>query len=60
MNDTRNATFAITFQIQTTAAHDLPTQKTAVKCSAERVAESSKYSECVLWLFMKVKFSYHI
>lgn len=60
MNDTCNATFPITFQIQTTAAHDLPTQKTAVKCSEEYLAESSKHSHCVLWLFMQVKFSYCI
>lgn len=60
MNDICNATFAITFQIQTTVAHDLPAQKVAVKCSEEHLAECSKYSECVLWLFMHVKFLYHI
>jgi len=60
MNDTCNAALAVTFQMQTTAAHDLQTQKTAVKYSEEHPAESSKYSESVLWLFMQVKFSYHI
>lgn len=56
MNDTCNATFAITFQIQT-AAHDLPTQKTTFKCSEEHLTESSKYSVCLIWLFMELKFS---
>lgn len=48
MNDTGRATFSITFQIQTTATHDLPGQKTTFKCCEELLAESSKYSVCVL------------
>lgn len=52
MNDTCNAALAITFQIQTTAVHDLPTQKTAVKCCEGNLA--------VLKVFMQMTFSYDI
>lgn len=60
MNDTGIATFSITFQIQTTATHDLPAQKTTFKCCEKLLSESSKHSVCVLAIHARKFFIPHI
>lgn len=60
MNATGIAIFSITFQIQTTATHDLPAQKTTFKCCEELLAQSSKYSVYVLAIHARKFFIPHI